>query len=164
MSSSIGLLTPAVIAISTMIGVVQHDSSLPVEVGSWRQSKGDLTSAMLLGITGDSYKQGNLMRGESAAITVLWWGCSHDDAGLCHGELDVRVVGPDGSIYLEKKGIQRSMHPTSPSSSSSLGSVELQVRPDAPIGRYTIGARVLDKQASVVLNLSRIVDVVLTRE
>ncbi len=94
-------------------------------------------------------------REEPLGIFVLFAGCKPDANGNCNSEVDYTVYKPDGSVYVERKGLElwKAQAPPEPNIQLSNAILIFGLNKDDPAGEYKIKANVHDLNADISFDI-----------
>ena len=89
------------------------------------------------------------------AAFILFAGCLPDKDGVCNSEVDFTVYKPDGSVYVERKGLELWKKQAPPTSNTQLSAANIVMRIQShdPAGEYRVKANVRDLNRRVAFDL-----------
>ena len=152
---------------------------------SWQKQSGDFAAILVLTRQGDSFRQAwnqpsrpdyrpeirateQTVRHEDVEAVVLFSGCQADAEGRCEGDIDFKILRPDGSADGETV-TSPLWSDGAPPTASDLQASDLQLSPSSllvtfedadPLGVYRLTAQVCDTVAEQCVNLERQLEVV----
>lgn len=96
-----------------------------------------------------------IRRNETFAALILFAGCRPDEQRVCNSEVEYRIYKPDGSLYVERKGLELWKEEAPPAPNIQLGKalLTLRLRDSDPTGEYKVKAKVYDLNALISFEL-----------
>jgi hypothetical protein len=93
--------------------------------------------------------------GEPIGAFVLFAGCKPDAQGVCNSEVDYTIYKPDGSVYVERKGLPlwKEQVPPAPNIQLSRAILALRMQKNDSPGEYKVKAKVADLNADISFEL-----------